>query len=290
MEDKTLNQRESKVLDYIQAKADEMKQKADKDSIENNPTVKLNKLNDECKKAPSVCIDTILGKIYKDALPFDDPHRNCSIDDARDEMHQFMGKHFHGHNSEYYVKEAIRKNNSKVLGNILEFAQQCTKNFYAEKAKDIGKISIKDLNFNMALDNDDTQKLTKKLNLDEISEIIQNNVQKALQDESDKAHREDEYNKKIEERLVKAPDVIDEPSMEKALDKMNMLRRPTIYQPSLFEGIMLGQANHVTESSQTNIITEAIREYTKLNVLKALKLESFSVNSIKKLANDYAAN
>ena len=121
--------------------------------------------------------------------------------------------------------------------------------------------------------------------IDEI--IIQNNVQKSLQDETDKANRELDYTRQIEDSLADDPNVVDEPSLESAMKKYSPIG-PIVYQPSLFEGIMLKLSKNINENENTNIIMEAIREYTKLNLIKALKLESFDLNTIKKLANNYA--
>ena len=75
--------------------------------------------------------------------------------------------------------------------------------------------------------------------------------------------------------------------MESAMSKINPFNQPRVYQPSLFEAISIGIAKNMTEATGSDIMTEAIHEYTKLNIIKALKLESFNIDSIKKLANSY---
>ena len=126
------------------------------------------------------------------------------------------------------------------------------------------------------------------MELDEIAEIIQNNVQKAIEDETNKVKREDEFNQQIEDMLTDNMDVQDDASMESVMQKMNIVKQPTVYQPSLFEAIMIGNTKHVNESaSMDDVFNETVEEYTKLNIVKALKLESFNLDSIKKLANSY---
>jgi hypothetical protein len=285
-----IDQRESRLMDFIDAQNKEKMNATAYDSINNSPEIKLRKLNDECQKGKSICIDTILAKVYKDALPFDDPKKNCSDDEAISCIHDYISNRTNGKNSEYYVKEAIRKTNSSALKGLLTEAENITKTFYKEKAKDIGTINIKDLNFDANLDNDSISKITKKLELDEIAEIIQNNVQKAMQDEADKAKKEADYNQKIEDSLTADPNVTDDASLQSAMEKINVIKQPTVYQPSLFEAVMIKCAgNNVNESSNNGFITEAIHEYTLLNMSKALKLENFTVESVKKLANDYAS-
>lgn len=284
-----LTQRESKVMDFINAKNKEKLDATKYDNINSSPEVKLRKLNEEYIKGKSVCLDTILGRLYKDALPFDDPKKNCSDDDARDVMHDYISKRTDGKCSEWYVREAIKRTDSSTLKQMLTEAENIAKNFYKEKASNIGSINLKDLNFNMNLDDEGLNKITKKLELDEIAEIIHGNVQKALTDESNKAKREEEHNKKIEDTLANDMSVVDDSSMESAMDKLNLSNQPTVYQPSLFEAIMIGNTKVMTESAGKDIITESIHEYTKLNISKALRLESFTLDSIKKLANSYVA-
>ena len=284
----TLEQRESLVMDFIKNKNNATALKKDLEDIQSTPDIKLRKLDSECNKGISVCLDTILGKVYKDALPFEDPQRNCSDDSARDAIHDYIDKRTNGKTSEYYVREAIKRTGSSTLKKMLLEAEKIVNEFYSEKAKDIGTINIKDLNFNMNKSEEDVDKITKKLELDEISEIIRSNVEKALKDEADKAQREAEYTKKIEDSLAEDISVTDDTSMEAALDKINILNTPTIYQPSLLEAIMIKNASVMNESASDNsIIIESIHEYTKLNISKALKLERFTMRDITEIANSY---
>lgn len=285
-----LDQRESKLMDYINAKKQETQRVNDMNAINDSPMVKLRKLKSESNKSVSICLDTIMGKLYKDALPMDDPDKNCSDDYARNIIHDYIANRTNGKDSEYYVREAIRRTNSSTLKNMLAEAVRISKDFYNEKAKDIGKINIKDLNFNPNFNTEDMDKITKNLELDEISDIIHDNVQKAVQAEADKAKREDEYQKELEDKLSQDLDVTDAETVESTVSKMSKIYQPTVYQPSLFEAIMLGKASITQESVGAKVLTEVIHEYTKLNITKALKLESFTISDLKKMANSYINN
>ena len=249
---------------------------------------KLNKLNEEYKKGTSVCIDHILGKIYKDALPYEDPNKNCDLADAASEIHDYIDARTGGRDSEYYVREGIKKTGSSTLKGIIEAAESIMKEFYTEKSKDLVSINLKDLNFNKELDEGNLDKISKKLEIDEISDIVHDNVQKAIKDEKEKVTREDEYNKKIEDELTANPDIDTPEKLEAAVDKIRTSSIPTIYQPSLFEAILTKKSRSFNESSlMDSPVHEAIHEYTKLNISKALKLESFSLRDIRDLANKY---
>lgn len=282
-----LNDRENKVLDFINAINKEKKIADQKSKFENDPAVKMNKLNNEFKNATSVCIDAILGKIYQDALPFDDPKKNASSEEIRGDIHDYISNRTNGQNSEYYVKEAIRRTNSNLLKNLLTESKKMAQDLYKEMSDNIAQINLKDLNFNPNNNIDNIERVSKKLELDEIAQIIQNNVKAALDSEKKKAENEEAYQKSIEDALANDPNVVDKASMESAMARMNVIQRPTVYQPSLFEGILLGNAKHLTESTNDNIIQETVREYTKLNISKCLCLEKFDVRSVKNLANSY---
>ena len=282
-----LDNRESKVMDFIDNTNKKINEINDKNNIESSPEIKMKKLNSEYDNAKSICLNTMFGKVYKNALPYDDPDKNCSDETACRIMNDFIKKRTNGENSEYYIREAIRRTNSSTLKKMLNEATEISKEFYEKKLKNIGKLKMADLNFKVNSDMYDIDKINSKLELDEISDIIKNNVQNSIQSEIDKAKKEDEYNKSIEDALSNDPSVIDNTSMESAMSKINPFNQPRVYQPSLFEAISIGIAKNMTEATGSDIMTEAIHEYTKLNIIKALKLESFNIDSIKKLANSY---
>ena len=288
-------QREADVLDFINNKNKEDSIQRDFANLNSSPEIKLRKLDSECSKGTSICLDTILGKIYKDALPFEDPQKQCSDDTARWIMHDYISKRTNGKGSEYYIREAIKKTNSPTLKMILNEAKSLVKEFYEEKAKDIGTIDIKDLDFKINLNQDKLDKLTKKMDLDEVAEIIQKNVQDTLKQEADRAKKEEEYRKTIEDKLAADAEVTDDASMESAMDKMIELSgQPKVYQASLFESILLGKASTINESTSNSallddLLTESIHEFTKLNISKALKLESFDLRKLRSMADSYLA-
>lgn len=284
-----IDERMDRVQKFIDLKNKEIEKEKTINDINTNYELKMRKLNKECENGKSVCIDHILGRIYKDALPFNDPKRNCSDEVAANQMHDYINTRTGGKNSEYYIREGIKKTNSSTLKNILTESEKIVKKFYSEKASNIGKINVNDLNFNMNDKSEDLDKITKKLELDEVSKIIRDNVEKSINDEIKRSQKEEEYNSSLEDKLSKDPNIVDDTSMESALNKMNVLHEPTVYQPSLFEAIMIGNTTLMEFSSENAVFYESVREYTKLNISKALKLESFSINDIKKLANQYVS-
>lgn len=281
-----VDSRESNLLNFIDSYNKEKNKVNDINSISNDPNIKLRKVNDEANKGKSIVIDEVLGKIYKDALPFDDPERKCSAETMGHIMKDFIYKRTDGKDSEYYIREAIKRTNSPTLKKILTEAENIASQFRRDKSKNIGTIDPASLNFK-ELDDGRLSEINKKLDLEDISNIIHNNVQQAIKDEVDKAKAEEEYNKQIQDSLAEDPSVRDDTSMESAMNKINFITQPTVYQPSLFEAIVLGNAKVMTESTNKNVLIESVHEYTKLNVIKALKLESFDLAKVRDLANSY---
>jgi hypothetical protein len=287
--DTNVTSQEARVLDFIDNLNKLREQEKEREIQNSSPDMKLRKLNSEVEKGKSYCIDGILGRIYKDALPFEDPQKNCPDDTARGIMHDFIAARTGGKGSEYYVREAIRRNNSPTLKNIMDGVNDIVKEFYAENAKNIGVIKIEDLDFNNNMPNEKLDRLGRNVGIDEIAELIRDNVNDTLKNEADRAKREEEYRQEIEDQLSQDLNVTDDASMESAVDKIlsKNLRQPRVYQPSLFEAITVGKTSVMTESSMEDVMTESIREYTKLNIIKALALESFNLKNIKDMANNY---
>ena len=145
---KDLNQRESLVKSFIDARNKEENNSRQLNQMENNITFKYRKLDNETQKAKSICIDNIIGKIYKNALPFNDPKRNSYDDYVRNDISNFIANRTDGKNSEYYIREAIKRTNSSTLKAILTEAENFAKKYYSETAKNIGEIKLSDINFN----------------------------------------------------------------------------------------------------------------------------------------------
>ena len=286
-----LDEREAKVLDFIQAKKD-AKEKIDgmaafKASSTHQNAMALKAAED----GKSVCIDTVLGKIYQNALPYNDPDKNLSPSDVGGEIHNFIAKRTDGKPTEYYVREALKRTNSGVLKTIVTEAEKaCSKAISYKKKNNIGHIDVMSLNYDPAAMNDSVDAITGKLSGDEISEIIQNNVANAINDEKQKAAAEDQYKTDIQDTLAADDKVMDDASMESTMAKITNFkscRQPKVYQPSLFEAVMMNKAEKMDGADPSAIFTEAVHEYTKLAMLKALKLEDFNLQSVKEMAYDY---
>ena len=118
----------------------------------------------------------------------------------------------------------------------------------------------------------------------------------------------------IEAELANDMNITSEAAAEKAIARRGF-NRSKVFQPSLFQGIMIGmteKANSVYESSDDNVdyqyealsefdyksdgassieeaaFIESVKEFTKLNIVKAFKLEQFTPRRVNDLASKYA--
>lgn len=285
-----LDERESKVLDFIQAKKDAKEKLDSMAAFKASPTHQNAMAAKAAEDSKSVCIDTVLGKIYQNALPYNDPDKNLSSEEVRCEIHNFLAKRTDGKPTEYYVREALKRTNSGVLKTIVTEAEKACSKSLSFKKKNIGHIDVTSLNYDPNGMDDTVANITGKLSGDEISEIIQNNVANAINDEKQKAAAENQYKTDIQDTLAADDKVMDDASMESAMAKITNFksaRQPKVYQPSLFEAVMMNKAEKMDGADPSAIFTEAVHEYTKLAMLKALKLEDFNLQTVKEMAHDY---
>ena len=106
-----LDEREAKVLDFIQAKKDAKEKLDSMAAFKASPTHQNAMAAKAAEDSKSVCIDTVLGKIYQNALPYNDPDKNLSSAEVGGEIHNFIAKRTDGKPTEYYVREALKRTN-----------------------------------------------------------------------------------------------------------------------------------------------------------------------------------
>ena len=155
---------------------------------------------------------------------------------------------------------------------------------------------------------------TQDLELDDLSQIIANNVKSTAAAEITRAKREKDNAKALESELANDLSITSESAIDFALE-LRGLKDKQVFQPSLFEGIMIGKLDQLSlmaesvnsvylynaladygmsdnnsfASPEEIAFVESVREYTLLNMSKALKLENFTLSTIREMAQDYAS-
>ena len=306
-----------KVIDFMgHVKAVQDQRKADED-FRNSDKYKLRVLDNEQKKANGVCLDLVFSKLYKDAIPLNDDYKTAYQDDIDSHFDTFIQKKC-PKGIEFYVKEGLRKNSPfahKVIAAVESLVEDETRNM----GMNIENIDQKDLVF--ACDDDVTTKLNiigNDLNLPEISQAVQNNVRATAISEINRAKMAKEELKQLENSLANDVNVNTPAAVESALEFQDK-NQPKDYVPTLFEAVMINKVNELTakyENAEVDKVylygaldeyktekqedgikfasldelafIEAVKEYTALSMLKALKFESFNKYEIQDMAQTYA--
>ena len=302
---------EGKVLSFIDQIEADRKQKVQDNELTNSIEYKykcLNKAKDDCKKA---CLSKIFEKFYRNAIPLNDEYKNACSDEIKADIPGFV-KSRGCDDISYYVGEKIHT--SEAARRIMESVRSIVNETFKEKEININQYQASDLVFQM---DDNLEKkidvTTQDLELDDLSEIIANNVKTTAAAEIMRAKREKDEAKAIETQLANDINITSEAAIDFALELRGM-KEKKIFQPSLFEGIMIGKlekASMMAESGTNSTylynalsdygmtsdsfatpeeiaFVESVREYTLLNIAKALKLENFNLSMIRELAQDYA--
>ena len=307
--------RERSVLDFM----DRVKQKRRDEQKENefkqSSTYKLRELDKQEKKARCDCTNMVFAKLYRDAVPLSDDYKVAHRDDLDDEIREFISARAPQGDIEYYVREAIKKG-SKPAKDIQESVDRIVNNFYAEKAMDINKWNVEDLVFRTG---EDTQQkinaITQDLALDDVTQIIRDNVKSSAISEITRAKKEKQEIEALENELSNDMKVKTEEAIDYRLALAGLTERK-VFNPSLFQGIMIGKVNQLTEMQESGTLesdflyntledygmmestqepsieerafVESVKELTKIQLIKTLCMERFKLQDIRDMASEYA--
>ena len=307
---------ENKVLSFIDQIEADRQQKVQDTELTNSMEYKhrcLNKAKDDCKRA---CLSKIFEKFYRNAIPLNDDYKTSCCEEIKSDIPGFVKSRGH-EDLAYYVGEAI-KNGSKPMCKMMKSVNSIVEETFKEKEMNIKDYQASDLVFKMDEMDDDLSKkidvVSQDLGLDELSAAISENVKTTAIAEIRRAKREKENAQNLEKELANDINVTSESAIDFALELRGM-KDNKVFQPSLFEGIMIGKlekayvtvesgasqvylCNALTEygmpendsfaTPEELAFVESVREYTLLNIAKALKLEEFNISKIKDLAQEYA--
>ena len=202
--------REKELFSFIsELKKDEQKEK-DRAVMKESTTYKLNKIKQVKESAREVCLDTLISKIYKDAIPMDEPTKDLISDDLDAEISDYIrAKQPKG--TVYYVKEAIKRG-SKPAKEMLEAVDKMLTDHFRETALNIKDVDADDITFDIK-DPETEEKLNEissTMQYDELSDAIKNNVKIAANAEIKRVKDERQKIKDLEEELKSDEDVTNE--------------------------------------------------------------------------------
>lgn len=316
----TFADREQKVLSFMEQVQEAKLVKEQEDAFMHSTDYKLKTL-DKCEQdAREICLDKIFASLYKDAVPLNDEYKQAYADDLDASFKDFMALRC-PKGLEFYVKEGLRKN-SPFAKKILEAVNNLVEDEMQQKALNIEEIDPKELVFNS---NDAVHKrldiIGQDLAVPEISQAVKDNVRNTALSEIKRAKMHKEELKNLESELANDVNMHTEEAVREALE-LRGYGEVKDYIPTLFEAVLINKMNkirpvyesgelqevylygavadygkeeEVNESESPRFATmeelafvEAVKEYTGLSILKALKLESFTKNYVSDLAQEYA--
>ena len=322
---KSFKDSKAKVLNFMEDVQDNIDREAEDAAFRNSYTYKSKELA-KCKdEARDVCLDSVIKTIYKDAIPLNDEYKQAYDADLDKFYSDFMKKTTDGQKLEFYVKEAIRKNNSEFAKKLVSAVEKLVDEEYLDKELELSKIDPKDLIFQST---DDIQQkidvIGKDLSTDQVSQIVKDNVKSTALSEITRAKKEKEDLKAVENELSSDINMNTQQAVESALE-LRGYNQPSTFTPTLFQGVMIGKINQLepmyesgqldnvylygalssfgkeevqTEASEDQDVhyatleelafVESVKEYTGLSMLKALKFERFNKSIVTDMAQTYA--
>lgn len=315
----TFADREKRVINFMDEVKATKDQEAQDEAFKKTDDYKLKCLNRNQDDAKGVCLDMVFSKIYKDALPLNNDYKVAHGEDLDAEMKDFIQDRC-PKGMAYYVREGIKKG-SKPAKKIMDETNKIVEDDYNQKAMNLEDYNADDMVFRMTGDNQKKiDVMNSNLNLDGISDVIRDNVKSSAISEIKRAKEEKDSIKQFESELANDMNVTDESAIDNALELYGFTEKRD-FQPTLFQGIMIGKMNQLQKMQESGNLepeyiydtlaeyglpepttegthyatigelafVESVKEYTKLNILKALKLEKFDINSVNELANNYAS-
>lgn len=316
----TFAESETKVLNFMEAVQEQRLMQEEEDAFKQSTDYKLKTLDKCMNSAKDVCLDSIFARLYKNAVPLNDEYKTAYATDLDDAFRDFMATRC-PKGMEYYVKEGLKRK-SPFAKRVLEAVDNLVKDQYHDKAMNIEDIRTEDLVFNSS---DDVQRrldiMGQDLAIPEISQAVKDNVKQTALSEITRAKREKESLKSIEAELANDININTPAQVQEAME-LRDIGQTKDYVPSLFEGIMINKLNKITPLYESGALQEvytynvladygketpvsesgecqfagpeelafieAVKEYTGLSILKALKLESFDKYRVAELAQEYA--
>ena len=279
----------------------------------------INAIDTYQKTCKEYCFKSILTELYAKSLLIDDDFVNEHANDIKTLISDYVDSR----GGMKLLDEAISRTDSNLLKKIknicVETASEVSKRKIKE-AQDTQDVSI--LNFTMTEDEHDKFEYKKtEISPDEIAGLVKDKVLTVIKDEKNRQEREDELKTAIEEELKNDEEVVDTKTAKEALSRI-IIGKSVVENTTLFNAIFRNACNEAfimnndTDSTSVDntsddintteddindyapmndenydkkeidmdkIFTEAVSQYTLMEMLNTLKLEEYSHNNIKSL-------
>ena len=230
------------------------------------PEIKSRKLEDTKSKAMTMCLDNIFQKVYRNSIPCDISGTNTSgnVKDLDVELRKYIANRTGGYDSQYYVKEGLKKSKNPVLKRVLESVENIISELFWEQTLNPEKITERDLGFEITPEIDGKlDDIIRDNNLDDLSNSIKDNVKRTTINEITSAKQEKEARMQLEDELKNDESIKTESALREALVERGYYHEDSdIYEPSLFTAILMNKFSKIEEPSE-DITLESMEYYSE---------------------------
>lgn len=293
--DNNINTRKEKMNQFLQNLEREEEQARINYDATHTPEYKLGEL-EQCKQdAKEKCAAKVIATIYTDALPLSKDYKSINRSVLDDRFLTTIKSKPEANGSVYNYITGCAKKGSKPAKLMLEAVDDLVEKCAIPYYENLDQLDPDDID--LGPDSKDIQDgikdISDKMNYVQVSKIIENNVKDAIvQDVNDSKEEEKRLND-LEQRLIEDDKIQTETDIDAEIEKAGFGQRE--YDPSLFTGIMVGNTTRLgnttnldAEHLQKKAFVESVKEYTMLETLHTLNMETIDIWKEKNLAGQYA--
>ena len=260
-------------------------------------------VNDYGTKKKEECMRNMVTNIYRDALPENDEIRDRSSED----MNAFIDSQCPNGLYQYITdsRNCALKEAAKECSDSVDSACATMRKTLKESVEETN-MPITESDIEYAKDNADSDVkqdmgyIARRGNFSELSEAINSNVADAVKSSVEGAKEAKRANNEFEKNLKNDLSVTTQEAVESKLALKNNAARKDY---NLFEAIFSAKSDAVMHESTEDVagyyyedlnagertMLEAVAEYTKHSVWKALRLKNYDLSATKDLIRDYLA-
>lgn len=291
----SIDEQRNRMVNFLDELERTQREEIARDKFRNRPEAKFRKIKSEKEIAKENCSRKIFERIYLNALPVDQEYKTTHMKELGAGVYTFIQDRCPKGAAMYLVESS--KKGCVPAKRILESVNKCVDAHFRKFYENLEETDIDDIK----MDTDSTEvetnldKITCDMDLDQISEIIENNVRSTIQHEIKQTKEEDEKIKALQEKLAADENMVTEDALNRELSKNGMLHKT--YEPGLFSAIMIHKVENIQEAAeeemdpemiQKQAFFESVEEFTKWSMVSVLNMEKLTGNNYQRLANRYA--
>lgn len=265
-----------RVLSFIESVDLERERDREMEMFRHSDVYKRNLMNKECEKGKEECLRHVMGKCYRNAIPLSDEYKAAMCNDLDGDIDKHCPNGLL-----FYFREGLKKGScgprcKKLYEAVCKEVDQS----YEDKMVHPEKYKEEDLVFKMDPEMQTRMDvLAQDLELDDITDLINRSVKSSTESEIRRAREEKEKNKELEKELASDLSINTESAINDALE-IRGLNRPRIYQPSVFEGIMISRTKEAENGMYESYTYHALEDYG-LDTDENSKMYQAMVESVK---------